>query len=207
MPLSIYKCKDKLEVGVDEVGRGCLFGDVYSAAVIMPHEFEDDTYLQIKDSKKLSPKKREHLYDYIIENAIGYGIGIADVKEIDRYNILNASFLAMHRALDKVNITVDTILVDGDKFKPYIDFNDEYPDYDCIPGGDNIYLNIASASILAKVSRDRYINNLVSKNPYLFDYKLHKNKGYGTKDHIDAILQIGITKYHRKTFGICKNYQ
>ena len=206
MVLNLFKYENKLEVGVDEAGLGCLFGRVYAACVILPHQFNDDIYKEIKDSKKLSEKKREYLYDYIISNAIDYGIGFVDEKEIDRINILQANYKAMHNALDKLSTQVDIILVDGDKFKPYIDFKDEFVDHECIIKGDNKYLSIACASILAKVSRDRYIKNLIKKEPILKNYYLDNNKGYGTKQHINKIKELGITNYHRKSFGICKLY-
>ena len=143
--------REGIEVGIDEAGRGCLSGRVYVGAVIFPTYFSDDmTYLQIKDSKKISRKKRKVLREWIEKNAIAYSIGWADEKEIDQINILQATFNSMHRALDGINIDFDRILVDGDKFKLYKK-DGEIKEAICIKGGDNKYYSIAAASILAKV--------------------------------------------------------
>ena len=207
MSLYKYKYRNIIEVGVDEVGRGCLLGRVYASAVILPNEFETLTYSLIKDSKKLSKKKREYLGEYIKSVALDWGIGYAEVEDIDNKNIYNASIKAMHNALSQLNIDLDMILIDGNKFKPYMDDNDDFISYECIINGDNKYLSIASASILAKNARDNYIIDLVNNNPILERYDLKNNMGYGTKNHIDSIKQFGITKFHRKTFGLCKNYR
>ena len=206
MSLLKYYQSDKLEVGVDEVGRGCLFGSVYAASVILPKDFEDDIYLQIKDSKKLSEKKRNYLSDYIKEHAIDWSIGSVDSGVVDRDNIYRASMNSMHKSLDNLNTLFDSILVDGDKFIPYMDRKGDFINYTCIPGGDNKFLSIAAASILAKVARDNWIKTLVNKHPILDRYDLLNNKGYGTQNHLNAIRNYGITEWHRKTFGICKNY-
>lgn len=201
------KYENILECGVDEVGRGCLLGRVYAAAVIMPNEFEDSTYQLIKDSKKLSKSKRYYLDNYIKNIAIDYGIGYAEVGEIDKNNILKASIIAMHRALDNLNIELDMILVDGNRFNQYIDHMDNFISHECIINGDSKYISIAAASILAKTARDNYVVDLVEKNPDLTKYDLLNNMGYGTKKHLESINSNGISKYHRKTFGICKNYR
>ena len=206
MTLSKYLDKDKLEVGVDEVGRGCLFGRVYAASVILPQDFEDDIYLQIKDSKKLTEQKRNYLSDYIKNNSIDWSIGYVTPDIIDRDNIYRASMSSMHKSIDNLNTLVDSILVDGDKFIPYMDRKGDFINYTCIPGGDNKYLSIAAASIIAKVERDNWIKILVSENPILNRYDLINNKGYGTQKHTNAIRNYGITEWHRKSFGICKNY-
>jgi ribonuclease HII len=196
-------------IGVDEVGRGTLFGNVVAAAVIMPDGLDDDElYKQIKDSKKLSFKKRTILASYIKEKAITYGIGIATPKEIDEINILQASVKAMHRALFQAyKISKFTnIIVDGNYFKPIIcsDDDDEIIEYECIPQGDNKYINIAAASIIAKDFHDNEIIELVKENPELNKYDLLKNMGYATLKHRTAIQQFGIdNKYHRKTFASC----
>ena len=198
----------KLEIGIDEVGRGCLFGPVYSAGVIWLQEELDDN-LNIKDSKKCSEKKRNYLYNYIKENAISYTIQSISNEDIDKYNILESTYNCMHLCLDDIssNIDYDTILVDGDKFRPYYNkYNGDFMKHICVTGGDNKYKSIACASILAKVERDNYILKLCEEYPELKKYDIHNNKGYGTKKHIDAIKEYGITKWHRKTFGICKNY-
>ena len=207
MALLNYKIKNSIEVGVDEVGRGCLLGRVYAAAVILPNDFDTLTYTLIKDSKKLSKKKRQYLDEYIKSVSLDYAIGYAEVLDIDTTNIYHASVKAMHSALDKLNIDLDLIMVDGNKFKPYMDNKDNYISHECIINGDNKYLSIAAASILAKNARDKYIVELVSKSPKLNDYDLTNNMGYGTQKHRDAITKLGITEYHRKTFGICKQFR
>ena len=202
--------KKKLVAGVDEVARGTFIGPVISACVVLPVEFPDENYKQIKDSKKLSEKKREFLANYIKENCITYGIGEATSKEIDDINILNATIKAMHRAIDvaykKTNF--DYLVIDGPNFKPYIPpgYDNDIIEYECVPKGDSKYLSIAAASILAKDYHTKYIKNLVANNDKLLLYDIQKNKGYGTKKHHEAIFEHGLTEFHRKTFGICRNY-
>jgi ribonuclease HII len=197
-----------LEVGIDEAGRGCLAGPVFAAAVILPDKFPDDIYLKIKDSKKVSEKNREILFEYIIKHSKDYAIACIRADEIDKINILQASFQAMHNALDILTHAPDYILADGHIFKPYMSKKSgEFIEHTCIKGGDNVYISIAAASILAKVSRDRYIRTLCAKYPELNEkYGWLQNKAYGTKQHLQGIRQHGITQYHRKTFGICKEY-
>lgn len=197
---------EKIEVGIDEAGRGCMSGRVYAAAVILPKKFEDEYYLNIKDSKKISRKKRKLIREYIEKNAIDYGIGYCEPQEIDNINILNASLKSMHRALNNLSNKFDHIYVDGDKFKPYYDDDMEQIPNTCITQGDNKYYNIAAASILAKENHDDYVKELVKNNPDLEKYGWLNNMCYGSKSHMDAIKEYGITPYHRKTFGICKNY-
>jgi ribonuclease HII len=209
--LKLYLNKNEVEVGIDEVGRGCLMGRVYAAAVILPQEFPDDYYKNIKDSKRLSQKKRDILNDYIKENAISYGIGYATVQEIDKLNIYHATILAMHRALDNLDISVDRILVDGDRFKAYYDKDGNFPSYTCITKGDSSMMSIAAASILAKCARDNYVKDIVvNENSYKV-YGWLSNKGYGTKQHMNALETYGVTIYHRLTFNPCnkidKKYQ
>jgi ribonuclease HII len=206
MSLNIFQERDKIEVGIDEVGRGCLLGRVYAACVILPQEFKDSMYLNIKDSKKISKNKRSQLANYIKNIALDWSVDHVDEDTIDKINILQSSVKAMHKSLDKLNITPDKLLVDGTYFKPYLDNNDNYINYECIPNGDNTYLSIAAASIIAKVERDSYINYLVDDFPILKEYDIHNCKGYGTARHIETIRNKGITRFHRKTFGICKNY-
>lgn len=202
-----------IEIGVDEVGRGPMFGRVYTAAVILP---KDNTFKHelMKDSKKFTSwKKLKATADYIKENCIAYSISYEDENSIDKNNILNATHIAMHKAIKNLlDYTKDyLILIDGNNFKPvtYFDNNSEtikYIDSVCITGGDNKYSAIAAASILAKVERDIYIEDLCTKYPKLDElYDLLKNKGYGTKRHIEGIKCNGITKWHRKSFGICKD--
>ena len=201
--------KDKIEVGLDEAGRGCLFGPVCVGAVIWLDEdpIKDDKNYEIKDSKKVSEKKRTLLKDYIKDNSIAYSIQLIHHEDIDKYNILQATLRGMRLCLDSITdiINIDTILVDGNHFDFYSDKNDNYIDHVCVIDGDNIYKSIAAASILAKTYRDEWIQNLVKENPELEKYDLHNNKGYGTKKHLDAIKEYGITKWHRKSFGICNS--
>lgn len=194
--------KNIIEVGLDEVARGCMFGRVYTAAVIWPEDFEEDPNYIIKDSKKLTKKKREELYDYIINTALDWNINYMEHYDIDKLNILQATLKSMHINLDNLLIDVDHILVDGTNFNQYSNIP-----YTCIPKGDNKYYSIAAASILAKVAHDRYIEELCKNEPELHEkYDLLNNMGYGTKNHMDNIKKYGISEYHRKSFGICKNY-
>jgi len=201
-----YLFSDEFTIGVDEAGRGSLFGNVIAAAVILPTTFPDDKYKLIKDSKKLSFKKRKELAIYIKEIAITYGIGFATPKEIDEINILQATMKAMNRALNYAyeKKEFNKILIDGTYFKGYSPkgYDTELIDYECIPQGDNIYINIAAASILAKDFHDNKILNLVDNNLDLEKYNLRTNKGYCTLLHRNAIKEHGLTNYHRKSFKI-----
>lgn len=190
-------------VGVDEVGRGCLYGDVVAAAVILPptSAFPDDIWKGITDSKKLTAKKRASLTLYIQKHAIAWSIGRASPKEIDELNILQATMLAMHRALDGIQVPVDKILVDGTYFKPYKNVPSE-----CVVGGDAKVMAIGAASILAKHTRDTEILTELKQNPDLQKYGLATNMGYGTKVHCEALQRYGPTCNHRMTFGkVVKN--
>lgn len=195
-------------IGVDEVGRGTLFGNVVACAVILPEKFNDDIYLQIKDSKKLSFKKRSFLANYIKKNAIAYSIGVVSAQEIDKINILQASIKAMHLALYKVleNTKFNHIIVDGNYFKPIISNDDDIITYECIPKADNTYLNVAAASIVAKDYHDKEILELIENDKDLEKYDLRNNFGYATLKHREAIKIHGIHKLHRKTFATCRNY-
>lgn len=199
---------DALEAGIDEVARGCLFGRVYSAAVIWPNEkSEISCHPLIKDSKKLDSRKRLIMSDFIKENAISYSVSYQESETIDQINILNATFKCMHLAIDNLKIEVDNLLVDGNKFKPYISTKGDLIPHQCIISGDNNYYPIACASILAKVEHDNYIIDLCEQHEELDEfYDLRNNVGYGTKKHIFGIQKYGLSNYHRKTFGICKNY-
>ena len=179
------------EVGCDEAGRGCLSGPVVAAAVILGNDFDNE---MINDSKKLTEKKRNSLRNFIEENARFWAVGIVWPNEIDEINILNASFLAMHRAIDQLDCPKEMIVVDGNRFNPYKDVPHE-----CIVKGDSKYMNIAAASILAKTYRDEYMEKIHEEYP-MYDWK--KNKGYPTKDHRVAIKEFGATKYHRMTFKL-----
>ncbi len=178
----------KVVCGVDEAGRGPLAGPVYAAAVILPDGLED---LGINDSKKLSEKKRDAIFDLICEKAVAYGIGFASETEIDEINILNATFLAMKRAVENMGIAPDLVLVDGNR-KP----NTGYEEITLVKG-DAKSISIAAASILAKVSRDRYMKEIAEKHP---EYKFEQHKGYGTKLHYEMIAQYGILPCHRRSF-------
>ena len=189
--LASYLHKNKIEVGCDEAGRGCLAGPVIAAAVILPKNFK---HLLLNDSKQLSEKKRVLLRTEIKEHAIAYAIGIVDHQEIDEINILNASILAMHRALDQIKNPFDSILVDGNRFKEYNE-----TEHHCIIKGDGKYLSIAAASILAKTYRDDIMKKIHMEHP---QYQWENNKGYPTKSHRAAIKKIGVSQYHRKSFRL-----
>jgi len=188
--------KFKYEAGIDEAGRGSLAGPVTAAAVILGKKFENKN---LNDSKKLSQSKRLELKKFIEKNALAYSVAFVSSYKIDKNNILNSTFEAMHKSIEGLNIEPDFILVDGNLFKPYRDFK-----YKCIIKGDQKYQNIAAASILAKTYRDEYMSNLHLRFP---EYNWLKNKGYGTKFHIDMITKYGRTKYHRKSFQIKSNQQ
>ena len=188
--------KFKHEAGVDEAGRGSLAGPVTAAAVILGKNFKGKN---LDDSKKLSQSKRLELKKFIEKNALAYSVAFVSSYQIDKNNILNSTFEAMHKSIEGLNIEPDFILVDGNLFKPYRDLK-----YKCIIKGDQKYQNIAAASILAKTYRDEYMSNLHIKFP---EYDWIKNKGYGTKFHIDMITKFGRTKYHRKSFQIKSNQQ
>lgn len=199
-----------LEAGVDEVARGCLVGPVVAAAVVWNPELENIFNFkipEIRDSKKLKPDIRKQYSDFIKSYALDYNIAFVSEKEIDEINILNATFKAMHKAISGLTIQPEHLLIDGNSFKPFIaDRFNKVIDYTTVVKGDDKYLSIACASILAKVARDEYIYNLVDNDPSLEKYGWRKNNAYGTKDHTEAIKKYGITKHHRKTFGICKEY-
>ena len=195
-------CKENtIEVAIDEVARGCLFGRLYSAAVVWPIDFDNSIY-NINDSKKLSKKKREELYDVIINNAIDWNVNYIEHDEIDKLNILQANMKSMHQNVDNLTLDIEHILVDGNYFKPYKNI-----DHTCVIKGDSKYCSIAAASILAKVSHDRYITELCDTYHDLQEkYDLLNNMGYPTKKHIEGIKKHGISKFHRKSYGICNNY-
>lgn len=190
MLLSHYY-EDLVEVGCDEAGRGCLAGSVYAAAVILPPDYENEL---LNDSKKLSAKKRYTLRAEIERDAVAWAVGVVTPEEIDKINILNASFLAMHRALDQLKVRPEAVIVDGNRFKPY----QELP-FTTIVKGDGKYLSIAAASILAKTYRDDYMQALAKEYP---QYDWQSNMGYPTKKHRKAISKHGVTPYHRKSFNL-----
>jgi ribonuclease HII len=228
---------DLLEIGVDEAGRGPLFGRVYTAAVILPKEDGGNVcetekkvfdYHKMKDSKKFtSSKKILEVAEHIKANALAWSVTYNDETTIDKINIRQSVLSSMHQSIKNVMDTYNNVdngtgteavanvkeyflLVDGNDFKPYLRFQDDHfvqVNHTCIEGGDNKYCAIAAASILAKTERDKYIEELCEEHPELKEkYGLEKNKGYGTQQHLDGIKEHGISKWHRKSYGICKEY-
>lgn len=209
------------EIGVDEVGRGPLFGRVYTAAVVLPKDDSFD-HSRLKDSKKFHSKKKiEEVADYIKQNAIAWYVSFEDEKVVDEINILQATQRSMHSCILETRKQIigkhgsDSrveLLIDGNYFKPITMLNKKTSKIETIPyttieGGDNKYTAIAAASILAKVERDSYIDELCQQNPSLSEYYgIDSNKGYGAKRHLDGIKEHGITIWHRRSFGICKNF-
>ena len=207
-PLLSNYYEGKIEAGCDEAGRGCLAGSVYAAAVILPPDYQN---AELNDSKQLTARRRQLLRTIIERDAVAWAVGVVTPEEIDRMNILNASILAMHRALDQLSVRPEAIIVDGNRFKPY------YPPttiphsssptphssrplpHTTIVKGDGKYLSIAAASILAKTYRDDYMDRLAEEYP---QYDWLSNKGYPTRKHREAIRQYGITPYHRRTFNM-----
>ena len=216
--LKSHYYEGKIEAGCDEAGRGCLAGSVYAAAVILPPDYQNDL---LNDSKQLTEKKRYQLREIIERDAVAWAVGVVSPDEIDKINILNASILAMHRALDQLKVRPEAIIVDGNRFKPWtppslpegegglpgsLSARPSSPlgrsggvPYTTIVKGDGKYLAIAAASILAKTYRDDYMNELAKEYP---QYDWLSNKGYPTKKHRDAIRQYGITPYHRKSYNL-----
>jgi ribonuclease HII len=203
--LQLYQ-QEGVEAGIDEAGRGCLFGPVFAAAVVWNPEINEGLAQEIKDSKKVTPKKREILADYIEKNALAYGVASVSAEQIDNVNILNATYMAMHSALDIVCVKMvpEHVIVDGNLFKIYMTPSGDTIPFTCVTDGDNKYLSIAAASILAKVHRDRWIKTILISNPDLSKYDLGNNMGYGTKKHMNAIKVYGISSLHRKSFGPCR---
>lgn len=188
------KYSDKIEVGCDEAGRGCLAGPVVAAAVLLPHNFKNK---KLNDSKQMSKKKREEMEIIIKKEAISFGIGIVSPQEIDEVNILNASFLAMHRATEKIKGKFELLLIDGNRFNEY-----KNVDHKCIIKGDTKYMSIAAASVLAKTARDKIMEDLSQEFP---KYDWENNKGYPTKKHRVAIKELGANIHHRKSFRLLAN--
>ena len=199
--LASHYYEGKVEAGCDEAGRGCLAGSVYAAAVILPDGYQNEL---LNDSKQLTEKRRYELREIIERDAVAWAVGIVTPEEIDKINILNASILAMHRALDQLKVRPEAIIVDGNRFKKYSPplfggGRGEALPHTTIVKGDGKYLAIAAASILAKTYRDDYMNRLAEEYP---QYDWLSNKGYPTKKHRDAIRQYGITPYHRKSYNL-----
>ena len=204
--LASHYYQGKIEAGCDEAGRGCLAGSVYAAAVIFPEDYQNE---ELNDSKQLTDRKRHELRAIIERDAIAWAVGIVTPEEIDKINILNASFLAMHRALDQLKVRPEAIIVEGNRFRAYVDRSRTAVDavqnapsplpHTCIVKGDGKYLSIAAASILAKTYRDDYMDELAEQYPQ-YDWK--SNKGYPTRKHRDAIRQYGVTPYHRMSYHL-----
>ena len=199
--LASHYYEGKVEAGCDEAGRGCLAGSVYAAAVILPDGYQNEL---LNDSKQLTEKRRYELREIIERDAVAWAVGIVTPEEIDKINILNASILAMHRALDQLKVRPEAIIVDGNRFKKYSPplfggGRGEALPHTTIVKGDGKYLAIAAASILAKTYRDDYMNRLAEEYP---QYDWRSNKGYPTKKHREAIRQFGITPYHRKSYNL-----
>ena len=188
--LSPYYYKDLIEAGCDEAGRGCLAGSVYAAAVILPKDYHNEL---LNDSKQLTAHQRYQLREMIERDAIAWAVGIATAQEIDQMNILRASITAMHRAVDKLTVRPEALIIDGNRFYPYRDLP-----YTTIVKGDGKYLSIAAASILAKTYRDDYMRELHQQYPY---YGWDHNAGYPTKEHRQGIAEHGLSPYHRKSFN------
>ena len=195
-----------VEAGCDEAGRGCLAGSVYAAAVILPPDYQNE---ELNDSKQLSDRKRKLLRDTIQRDAIAWAVGVVTPEEIDRINILRASFLAMHRAIDQLSVRPEALIIDGNRFIPYhpvvdgssVDGSSVAPPlpHHCIVKGDAKYLSIAAASLLAKTYRDDYMDQLAEQYPH---YDWQHNKGYPTRKHREAIRQYGVTPYHRLSYNL-----
>jgi ribonuclease HII len=180
-----------LEAGCDEAGRGCLAGPVFAAAVILPDDFEHDL---LNDSKVLSEEVRYQLRTEIEQRAIAHAVGVVDNNEIDQINILNASFLAMHRAIEKLHLQPQFLIIDGNRFNKF-----GSTPHKCIIKGDSLYFSIAAASILAKTYRDDFMKQIAYEHP---EYDWHSNKGYPTIKHRNVVLEKGFTPYHRRTFRV-----
>lgn len=191
MPLKAYYDEKIIEAGCDEAGRGCLAGPVFAAAVILPKDFYHPL---LNDSKQVTEANRYKLREVIEKEAVAYGVEQVSSSEIDKINILNASFLAMHKAIDKLGRKPELLLIDGNRFKPYVNIL-----HKCVIKGDAKFASIAAASVLAKTYRDDYMKVLHEKYPA---YGWQQNKGYGTADHRRAIEQYGITEQHRRSFQL-----
>ena len=191
MNLKPFFTENLIEAGCDEAGRGCIAGPVVAAAVILPRGMD---FPEFDDSKKLTEKQREKLRVKVLENAAAYGVGVVSAEEIDEINILNASFLAMHRAIDQLKIRPELLLIDGNRFNKYRDIK-----HQCIVGGDAKYQSIAAASILAKTTRDHIMEELDTQYPA---YNWKQNKGYPTIEHKNAVAEHGMSPFHRKTFNM-----
>lgn len=209
--LDFYLNPDDIEAGCDEAGRGCLVGRVYAAAVIWPKYIPEEVMREIdfsliRDSKRLTEKRRMKAVEIIKRYAIAWAVAYEDERTIDEINILQAAYSAMHKAIRKLDVKPNSLLIDGNYFIPYMNAEKDIVPHVTITKGDNKYISIAAASILAKVYRDEYITELYHSDPSFEPYEWHKNKSYGTKKHIEAIKKYGVTPHHRLSFGICKQW-
>tara|TARA_B100000780_G_scaffold276484_2_gene245147 strand:+ start:19847 stop:20485 length:639 start_codon:yes stop_codon:yes gene_type:complete len=202
--LEKYYKENTIEAGIDEAGRGTLIGRVYTAAVIWNPDIIEPIGFELRDSKKISKKKRKKIRDYIIANAVDYAVDYSEASEIDNINILKATIRSMQRSVNKLTTKPQLLLVDGNRFEPFPYVDMSYIDYICITKGDDKYKSIAAASILAKVYHDEYIEDLVENNKELEKYDLLNNMGYGTKTHMSALRVNGSTKFHRQSFKPCQ---
>lgn len=208
--LQAFQNEDKIEIGIDEAGAGTFFGSLFVAGVILPKNIKDlmgdDKKLVIRDSKKMSQKQRDYAYDFIIKNAIEYHVISKTNQEVDNLNILQARLTGFHEVIKMMQNKPEKILIDGDKFESYFDENGKEIESECVIEGDNTYLCIAAASILAKTHQIRHIEKLIEENPDFKKYDIHNNHGYGTPRHLYAIKEFGVTPYHRLSFGICRKF-
>ena len=193
-----YMIEGVVEAGCDEAGRGCLCGPVACAAVVLPPEFESE---EINDSKQLAPQRREALAALIRENAVAWAVEMVDADEIDRINILNASIIGMHRAVARLDVRPDHLIIDGNRFKEYVDEDFHRIPHHTVVKGDGKYLSIAAASILAKTARDEYMCRLAQEYP---GYGWERNMGYPTKEHLEALERLGLTPHHRRSYAPIK---
>ena len=204
MTIKKFLNEDDIEVGIDEAGRGPLIGRVYVGAVILDPELELHPWLN--DSKKLTRKKRAIVRDFVEDNATMFAVTYSDEKTIDKINILNATFKAMHEAVDNLGIIPDHLIVDGNRFVPYVSNEGDFIPHTCVKGGDAIYASICAASVLAKEYHDDYIKKLCYEHPELHEkYDLLNNMGYGSQNHMEALQKHGPSKFHRMSFAPCKN--
>ena len=208
--LKLFQEPNRIEIGIDEAGAGSFFGSLFIAGVILPDNIEElmkgDGKVIIRDSKKMSIKQREYSRKFIEQYALDWYVIEKKNREIDEINILQARLKGFHEVIDNMKIRPDKILMDGDKFNIYYDREGNIIEHECIIEGDNTYLSIAAASILAKTHHDEHIAKLIEENPDYKKYDIHNNMGYGTSRHIQAIKDFGVTPYHRLSFGICRSF-
>lgn len=209
--LKPYQEANRVEIGIDEAGAGTFFGSLFVAGVLLPQNIEElmekDGKVVIRDSKKMSQKRREYAETFIKKNALEWHIIEKTSEEVDDMNILRARLTGFHDVIRSFTNKPEKILVDGDKFETYVDKDTGREiESECVIEGDNTYLSIAAASILAKTAQMRYIEKMVEEHPEIKKYDIHNNHGYGTVRHINGIKEIGVTPWHRLSFGICRSY-